>query len=329
MNNSFDSSRFSECRLCPRNCGADRNSGAKGYCGVDSNIYITRAALHFWEEPCISGYEDSLDEDAGNTETKISGSGTVFFSGCNLHCCFCQNYEISTGSVGQVISYERLSEIFLELQEKGALNINLVTPTHYVPWIIKALDRAKENGLKLPVLYNSGGYENVDTIKALEGYIDIWMPDMKYKSSELSKKYSNAPDYFDKAAQAINEMVAQIKRRNNGSVCQFTKGVMTQGVIVRHMTLPGAIADSKRVLRYLYESYGNDIYISIMSQYTPMKHILEGDKFPELKEKVAIKDYDRLVEFANKIGIENAFIQQGDIAKESFIPAFNGEGVLH
>ena len=294
------------CRLCPRNCGADRTAGLKGFCGVDGDIMVNRAALHMWEEPCISGKE---------------GSGTVFFSGCNLHCCYCQNYDISLGSKGIKISEERLSEIFLELEAKKANNINLVTPTHYVPQIIGAIKRAKEQGLKLPILYNSGGYESVETVKMLNGYVDIWMPDMKYMSSELSGKYSNAPDYFEKASAAIEEMVSQSALSFDG------RGMMKSGVIVRHMTLPGATGDSKRILRYLHEKYGDRIYISIMSQYTPMKQTLESNEFPELKRKVTKEEYGRLVEFAEKIGIVNAFVQNGDVAEESFIPDFDGEGV--
>lgn len=306
--------KWDSCHLCPRNCGVNRNAGQKGFCGEDNEIMVTRAALHMWEEPCVSGKE---------------GSGAVFFAGCNLHCCFCQNYGISGGETGIKISIERMSEIFIELQEKKANNINLVTPTHYVPQIKKAIEAAKKKGLSIPILYNCGGYESVDTVKQLEGYIDIWMPDMKYMSSELSSRYSKAPDYFEKASDALTEMVEQMKRRNNDDVCAFDeRGMMQRGVIVRHMTLPGATGDSKRILRYLHENYGDDIYISIMSQYTPMKHILESDEYPELKRKVSKEEYSRLVDFAERIGIVNAFIQTGDVAEESFIPEFDGEGVL-
>lgn len=319
------------CNLCPRNCHADRSAGRSGFCGVDNRILVNRAALHMWEEPCISGAE---------------GSGTVFFSGCNLHCCYCQNYDISRGTKGFEISEERLSEIFLELQEKKANNINLVTPTHYVPQIIRAISRARDNGLKLPILYNSGGYESVDTVKMLEGYIDIWMPDMKYMSGDIAQRYSKASDYFEKASEALDEMVAQMRRRalqeqmSQGSsdkesldidgICRFdNRGMMTRGVIVRHMTLPGCTGDSKRILRYLHEKYGDDIYISIMSQYTPMKQILVSDEFPELKRKITKEEYGRLIDFAEKIGITKAFVQNGDVAEESFIPEFDGEGVFN
>ena len=342
------------CNICPRNCGIDRNV-KKGFCGSDSRIMITRAAPHMWEEPCISGK---------------NGSGAVFFSGCNLHCVYCQNKAISDGGVGKEVSIERLAEIFLDLQDKNVYNINLVTPTHYALAIKEAVKLArkrcdrgtvlsvtsrcdKENrpychadGLKndsistrenirklhIPVVYNCGGYESVETIKALEDTVDIWMPDFKYMSSETAKKYSNCPDYFERATEALDEMVRQIRGKGGTRFQLFPDSsednvvIMTQGVIVRHMMLPGHIGESKRILRFLHERYGNDIYISIMSQYTPMPQILESDRFPELKTKVDRDEYNRLVDFALKIGIENAFIQEEDVASESFIPAFDCEG---
>ena len=297
------------CMLCPRFCGADRQNGKKGYCGVDGDIFIARAAPHMWEEPCISGDK---------------GSGAVFFSGCSLHCVFCQNRDISLGPAGKNVSIGRLAEIFLELQEKNVYNINLVTPTHYSDQIVPAVKKAREMGLKTPIVYNCSGYEAVSTVKLLENTVDIWMPDFKYFSAVSALKYSGCPDYFERASEALDEMVRQLK----GEGCCFNeKGIMQRGVIVRHMLLPGNVAESKRIIRYLHERYGNEIYLSIMSQYTPMPHILESDKYPELKRKVTKEEYDRLVDFALKIGVENAFIQEGEVASDSFIPAFNGEGV--
>ncbi len=285
----------------------------------------TRASLHKWEEPCISGYPDSPDV---KDDRDIVGSGTVFFAGCNLHCCFCQNYEISRGSVGTVADTVRLADIFLNLRDRGAHNINLVTPTHYVPQIIEALDTAKSRGLDIPVVYNSGGYESSETVRRLKDYIDIWMPDMKYMSTELSSRYSNAPDYFDRASEALRTMTECIRERFGGKMYLFDEhGIMQHGVLVRHMTLPGQTGDSKRILRYLHNTFGDDIFISIMSQYTPMKHNLKSSEFPELQRRVTEEEYDRLIRFAEKIGITNAYIQNGETALESFIPAFDGTGL--
>ncbi len=298
--------RGSGCRLCPRNCGIDRSAGQKGYCGETADIVVARAALHMWEEPCISGKE---------------GSGTVFFAGCNLRCVFCQNYDLSRAKAGFRITSGRLADIFIEQQERGANNINLVTPTHYVPQIIEALQLARDKGLRLPVVYNSGGYESVDTLRMLEGYIDVWMPDFKYKSDELAMRYSGAPDYFERASAAIAEMV-----RQTGGKCAFDQnGIMTRGVIVRHLVLPGQTADSKRILRFLHESFGDGIYISIMNQFTPMTDLSD---YPEINRTLDTGEYDRVIRFAERIGIRNGFIQQGGTAKESFIPSFDGEGVL-
>lgn len=296
-----------KCDLCPRKCLTDRAKGEKGICGQTDKLKVARAALHFWEEPCISGE---------------AGSGAVFFSGCPLHCVFCQNENIANGTVGKEISVERLVDIFLELQEKGANNINLVTPGHFVPQIVKALDQAKKEGLTLPVVYNTSSYENVETIKRLEGYVDIYLPDFKYMSSALSRKYSHAPDYAKVAKEAIAEMVRQTKE------AQFVDGdednLILKGTIVRHLMLPGCMEDSKRILKYLHETYGNTIYISIMNQFTPLSNL---EKYPELNRKINAEEYDALVDYAIDIGIENGFIQEGDTAEESFIPAFDCEGV--
>ena len=296
-----------KCDLCPRKCLVDRKKGEKGICGQTENLKVARAALHFWEEPCISG-------DAG--------SGAVFFSGCPLHCVFCQNENIANGTVGKEISLERLVDIFLELQEKGANNINLVTPGHFVPQIVKALDQAKKEGLTLPVVYNTSSYETVDTIKMLEGYVDIYLPDFKYMSPVLSKKYSHAPDYAEVAKAAIAEMVRQTGK------AVFVNGdednLILRGTIVRHLTLPGCMEDSMQILKYLHETYGDTIYISIMNQFTPLSNL---EKYPELNRKITVEEYDALVDYAIDIGIENGFIQEGNTAEESFIPAFDCEGV--
>ena len=288
-----------KCDLCPRKCLVDRKKGEKGICGQTENLKVARAALHFWEEPCISG-------DAG--------SGAVFFSGCPLHCVFCQNENIANGTVGKEISLERLVDIFLELQEKRANNINLVTPGHFVPQIVKALDQARKEGLTLPVVYNTSSYETVDTIKMLEGYVDIYLPDFKYMSPVLSKKYSHAPDYAEVAKAAIAEMVRQTGK------AVFVNGdednLILSGTIVRHLTLPGCMADSMQILKYLHDTYGDMIYISIMNQFTPLSNL---EKYPELNRRITDEEYETLVDYAIEIGIENGFIQEGNTAEESFI----------
>lgn len=298
------SNLMKNCVLCPRECHADRLSGKSGYCKAPAELLVARAALHFWEEPCISGKE---------------GSGTVFFSGCALGCVYCQNRSISKGLEGKAITIERLAEIFLELQAKGANNINLVTPSHYVPHIIEALNISRRNGFTLPIVYNCGGYEKTETLKMLEGYVDIYLPDLKYISDEPAIKYSNCKGYFTAAKAAIEEMVRQA-----GTAVFDERGIMRKGVIVRHLTLPGYLEDSKRIVKYLYESYRNKIFISIMNQYTPMT---KSTEYPELNRKISYEEYEELVNFAIEIGVENGFIQEGEPASESFIPEFNGEGV--
>ncbi|MDD6483524.1 MAG: radical SAM protein [Clostridiales bacterium] len=290
------------CELCPRRCGAKRHEGEKGFCGADDRIRIARSALHFWEEPCISGK---------------NGSGTVFFSGCTLKCVFCQNYRISTQNMGYEISVGELAEEFLRLEEEGANNINLVTPTHYVPQIISALDIAKERGMKLPVVYNSSGYERTDTIKALSGYVDVYLPDMKYFSDRYAEKYSCAPGYFKFASAALAEMYSQ-----TGKPVFNENGIMTRGIIVRHLMLPSLLFDTKKIMDYLWETYGNNIYISLMSQYTPMKNAAE---FEELTRKLNAKHYDAMVNYCMDRGMENVFIQDGSAADKEFIPEFYGK----
>lgn len=296
---------FSEkCFLCPRMCGTDRAAGQKGFCGGGNLVRVARAALHFWEEPCISGE---------------SGSGTVFFSGCTMRCVFCQNKEISRGEAGKEITIERLAEIYLELAAKGANNINLVTPMHYAPQITAALDIARKNGLTLPIVWNTGGWERRESVAAVRDYADIWLSDFKYFDSSLGESLSKAPNYFSVAAAALDQMVKQ--------TCKpvFDENdMMRRGVIVRHLMLPGHLDDTKNVLRFLYENYGDSIWISIMNQYTPM---CSDPRFPELSRTVSDEEYNEAIDFACELGIENAFVQEGGTVGESFIPPFDLSGV--
>ena len=293
-----------KCSLCPRNCGVNRLDGQKGFCGVDAEILVARAALHMWEEPCISGKE---------------GSGAVFFSGCSLGCGFCQNNKISRGQTGKKITVEYLAELFFQLQGQGANNINLVTAGHFLPQVALALKNAREHGLKIPVVYNSSGYEKADSLKMLEGLVDIYLPDFKYMDPELAGKYSHAPDYPQIAKAALKEMVQQV-----GTPEFDERGMMKKGVIVRHLLLPGHVKNSREVLKYLHETYGDRIYISIMNQYTPMPAMKDD---PKLSRKVTDREYERLLDYALSLGLNNGFIQEGETAKESFIPEFNEEGV--
>lgn len=296
--------KYENCLLCPRKCGINRSTGQTGVCGVSSEIKVARAALHYWEEPCISGKR---------------GSGAVFFSGCSLHCVFCQNREISDGKAGKVISKERLSDIFIELADKGANNINLVTPGQYIPDIVWAVNDAKSRGMKLPIIYNTSGYENVTELKLLEGIVDVYLPDFKYMDSTLSARYSRAKDYPSVAKKALSEMV----RQQPDVVIDDTTGLIQKGVIVRQLLLPGHVNDAKAVLKYLYDTYHDHVYISMMSQFTP----IALKDYPEINRTVTKREYERLVNYALEIGITNAFIQEGDVAKDSFIPAFDCEGV--
>lgn len=296
--------KYENCLLCPRKCGINRRTGQTGVCGVSSEIKVARAALHYWEEPCISGKR---------------GSGAVFFSGCSLHCVFCQNREISDGKEGKVISKERLSDIFMELAGKGANNINLVTPGQYIPDIVWAVNDAKSRGMKLPIIYNTSGYENVTELKLLEGIVGVYLPDFKYMDSTLSAMYSRAKDYPSVAKQALSEMV----RQQPDVVIDDATGLIQKGVIVRQLLLPGHVNDAKAVLKYLYDTYHDHVYISMMSQFTP----IALKDYPEINRTVTRREYERLVDYALEIGITNAFIQEGDVAKDSFIPAFDCEGV--
>lgn len=292
------------CNLCPRNCGINRLDGNIGFCNSGKNIKVAKVSLHHWEEPCISG---------------TNGSGTIFFSNCNLQCSFCQNYQISTDGLGKEISIKRLSEIFLEQQKNGAHNINLVTPTHYVPQIIEALNIAKSKGLNLPIVYNTNSYENIDTIKLLKGYIDIYLPDLKYFSDKYSCKYSNSPDYFYHATKAIEEMFSQV-----GELEIDDKGLVKKGVIIRHLMLPGLLFDSKKIMDYIYNTFSHSVYISIMNQYTPTSH---SNKHPEINRPLNPKHYDALIDYCLSLGIKNAFIQEDGTCSESFIPNFDLNGV--
>lgn len=302
----METEEMKNCSLCPRNCRADRNKGELGFCQMPSDLYIARAALHMWEEPCISGER---------------GSGTVFFTGCSLGCVFCQNHQIAKERWGKQISIGRLKEIFLELQEQDAANINLVTAGHYLPYIKEALLQAKREGLDIPVVYNTGGYEKEEQLRHLEGLIDVYLPDFKYMDPDLSGKYSFASDYSQVAKKALREMV-----RQTGRVKFDEEGYLIRGVMVRHLILPGHTRDSMRILNYLHETYKDEIYISIMNQYTP---VISDDRYPLLKRRVTVREYEKVLDYAVSLGIEQGFFQEGDTAEESFIPPFTFEGVEH
>ncbi len=344
---TFTENEYSACRLCPRNCGVDRTV-AEGYCREKSTLHVARASLHMWEEPCISGK---------------SGSGTIFFSGCNMGCVFCQNRRISRGEVGRYIDTGRLIEIFYELKEKDANNINLVTGDMFIPTIRTAIERARDQHFDLPFLLNTSSYLNVETVKSLEGLIDIYLPDFKYIREEDAIKYSNAPGYVEAAKAAIDEMVRQqpeavfrIAREGvseiNGDISYAGEGmseeicdvsdtvggmaekksdvsdagesIMQKGVIIRHLLMPGMLIQAKMIVKYLYERYGDSVYLSLMNQYTPNEEL---SSFPEIDRKVTGYEYKSLVEYASGLGITKAFVQEGDTAKESFIPDFDLRGV--
>lgn len=292
------------CKLCPRLCGADRTAGEVGFCGADGRLRVARAAPHMWEEPPISGKR---------------GSGTVFFSHCPLRCVYCQNRNISSGGFGTDITAGRLCDIFFELAEKGVHNINLVSPTQYAKEIVAAVRMAKARGFSLPFVWNTGGYERVETLRALEGLVDIYLTDYKYASCALAARYSDAADYPAAADAALREMVRQQPH------CVWGGELLTRGVIVRHLVLPTHADDSCEVVRRVYDAYGDRVILSLMSQYTPV-----GDcgGFAELASPVSAEEYDRVVDFALSLGVENAFIQEGGCVSESFIPAFDTTGVL-
>jgi putative pyruvate formate lyase activating enzyme len=300
----MDTLLMKACNLCPRHCGVDRRRET-GYCGCGANIKIARAALHFWEEPCISGRR---------------GSGTVFFSGCPLGCVYCQNHEISHGRKGKEISEERLAKIFVALQNEGAHNINLVTATPYVPEVIRAVKMARP-ALRIPVVYNCGGYERVETIRALKDIVDVYLPDLKYRSGALAQRYSGAGDYFETATAAIEEMVAQ-----TGGLEYDGEGMLIRGVIVRHLVLPGARGDSMAILNWMSEHLPKGKYLlSLMSQYTPATG-LRG--YPELSRRLTTLEYDSVVNEAVRLGLTDGFMQQRDSANTAYIPPFDLTGVL-
>lgn len=299
--NSF--SDYENCSLCPRECHIDRRIAA-GICGCGDTLRAARAALHYWEEPCISGTQ---------------GSGTVFFSGCTLGCCFCQNHEISSGGFGKEISISRLADIFLELQDAGAHNINLVTTTQYLPSILPALDKVKHR-LQIPVVYNTGGYEKVETLSCLKDYVDIYLPDFKYFDSALSLKYSHAADYFTAASQAIPYMIEQV-----GGPVYDDEGLLKKGVVIRHMILPGCRKDSLRLLYWMKENLPKDRWlISLLSQFTPFH---KSSDYPEINRRITTFEYESVLNTAIDLGFTQGFMQEKSSAREEYTPPFHLEGI--
>lgn len=291
------------CTLCPRNCHADRTRNY-GFCRAGSEAEVALVSLHQWEEPCLSGK---------------NGAGTVFFSHCSMQCIFCQNHEISTEGKGFKVSIERLAQIFLEQQQRNAHCLELVTPTHYALQIIEALDIAKRNGLNIPVVYNCSGYENIETLDALRNYIDVFLPDFKYFYSETAKEYSNAPDYPKIAQKAIAKMYEFAGKP------AFKNGIMQKGVIIRHLVLPWHYKESMEIVKYIWQTYGDNVYLSLMNQYTPMYKALNH---PKLKRRLTTFEYDKVVDYAAELGFTNCYIQQGKTATKDFVPNFNGDNVF-
>ena len=301
-------SDYSSCHLCPRSCGIDRRVSS-GFCGCGDTIKAARAALHYWEEPCISG---------------TRGSGTIFFSGCTLKCCFCQNYPISQQGLGKELTIPQLGDVFLSLQDQGAHNINLVTATQYLPSVITALDLVKHK-LVIPVVYNCGGYERVEIVRELADYVDIWLPDLKYESSELSARYSQAPFYFQAAAKAIAQMIRQTGNPHLKKIPGEAAPVMDRGVIIRHLVLPGSKDDSIRLMHWIAEQLPKDsFYISLMSQYTPYE---QNPQFPELNRRITSYEYQKVVDTALDLGLTQGFMQKKSSAREEYTPAFDLEGL--
>lgn len=294
---------YNKCNLCPRSCNINRNNEF-GVCKSSSKVKIARAALHYYEEPSISGN---------------NGSGTIFFCGCNLKCCYCQNKEISHDNFGKEITVERLSEIMLELEKKKANNINLVTPTHFIPSIIEAIKLARCKGLSIPIVYNTSGYENIESLKLLEGYVDIYLTDFKYFDNTLGKNLSKCNNYFEVASSAIDEMYRQVSKNVFNE-----NGIMTRGIIVRCLVLPTKSNDTKKVINYLYKKYQDNIYLSIMNQYTP---VTINKEYPFLNDIVSDDEYDDVINYALDLGVKNAYMQEGKTCSDSFIPLFDLEGV--
>ena len=292
------------CSICPRNCKVDRTNGKFGFCKSSDKVKVARVSLHQWEEPCISGE---------------NGSGTVFFSGCNLNCVFCQNHDISQEGVGKEITIDRLSDIFLEQQLMGANNINLVTPTHYALQILEALKISKKKGLEIPVIYNSNGYESLYTLELLRGFVDVFVPDLKYFKDEYGIRYSTVSNYFSTASKAIEKMVDMV-----GEVKFDEKGLIIKGVIIRHLMLPGLLFDSKKIVDYIHRTFGDKVYLSLMNQYTPMFKV---EKYKEINRPLNKSHYDSLIDYCLEIGIKNAFIQDDGTNEKTYVPKFDLRGV--
>ncbi len=298
------SRKLSNCRICPRECGVDRLNGAAGFCGVDGRIRVARIAPHHWEEPPLSG---------------TCGSGAIFFSGCNLGCVFCQNHQISHQRFGAVMDTEQLADECLRLQAAGAHNINLVTGSHFVPQIAAALQSAKRRGLTIPVVYNTSAYEKVETLRQLTGLVDVYLPDLKYRSETLSYNYSGAADYFNVASQAILEMFRQC-----GPVVLSSNGIIQSGLIIRHLILPGTVTDSKDCLRWIKTNLPEGIYVSLMAQYYPLPELrLSGD----LNRKITNNEYEEVLDELFQLGMEDGFVQELDSASPDFIPDFDLTGI--
>lgn len=294
------------CTLCPRSCGVNRLAGEKGYCGASGDkVDIALVSLHPWEEPCIAGK---------------NGAGTVFFSHCSLRCVFCQNSEISSEGKGIAVDTARLAEIFLEQQRRGAATLDLVTPTHYAPQIAEALREAKKVGLTIPVVWNSGGYETEELVEALSGLVDVYLPDLKYIDSDSAARYSNAKDYFTNAEKALRAMVSRTGEPRTGA-----DGVMRKGVLVRHLVLPGRRKESMRIIDWLWESFGDKVWLSLMNQYTPLYHAKD---YKEINRTLTTFEYESVVDHAAELGIEHCYVQEGKTASAKFVPAFDGRGVL-
>lgn len=290
-----------KCKICPHNCGVNRLNGNIGRCKSNGNIKLAMASIHNFEEPCISGE---------------NGSGTVFFSNCNMNCVFCQNYKISQQGLGREISIEELAEIFIDEQNKNAENINLVTPTMYVYHIIEAIKIAKNKGLKIPIVYNSNGYENVETIKKLDGYIDIYLPDLKYYDDDLAFKYSGVKNYFENAASAIKEMYNQV-----GSPVLDENGMMKKGLIIRHLVLPNNLQNSKDVLKWINDNIDKKVFVSVMAQYFPTN---KAKDFPEINRKLTKEEYEEIENYLYSLDLDNGYIQELGEHEEEYVPDFEG-----